>query len=50
MAMQIIASGRYPLELMSTHEFGLNEVDEALHTAGGQGRPNAIHCTVNPWK
>jgi threonine dehydrogenase-like Zn-dependent dehydrogenase len=50
MAMQIIASGRYPLDLMSTHEFGLNDVDAALHTAGGQGMPNAIHCTVNPWK
>lgn len=49
MAMQIIASGRYPLDAMSTHQFGLSEVDQALRTVGGEGLPNAIHCTVNPW-
>jgi threonine dehydrogenase-like Zn-dependent dehydrogenase len=49
-AMHIIASGRYPLDAMCTHQFGLNEVDEGLHTVGGEGRPNAVHCTVNPWK
>jgi hypothetical protein len=34
---------------MCTHQFGLNQVDEGLHTVGGKGQPNAIHCTVNPW-
>jgi threonine dehydrogenase-like Zn-dependent dehydrogenase len=48
-AMQIIASGRYALGAMCTHQFGLNQVDEGLHTVGGKGQPNAIHCTVNPW-
>ncbi|MDB5728697.1 MAG: alcohol dehydrogenase [Noviherbaspirillum sp.] len=50
LAMQIIASGSYPLKAMSTHQFGLHEVDEALRTVGGEGQPNPIHCTVNPWK
>ncbi len=49
-AMHIIASGRYPLAALCTHQFGLNEVDEGLRTVGGEGRPNAVHCTVNPWK
>lgn len=49
LAIQIMASGRYPLHLLSTHQFALAEVDEALRTVGGEGRPNAVHCTVNPW-
>ena len=49
MAVELIASRRHKLELMSTHQFGLSELDEALRTVGGEGRPNPIHCTVNPW-
>lgn len=49
-AIQIIAAGRHPLDAMCTHQFGLIEVDEGLRTVGGKGRPNAVHCTVNPWK
>ena len=50
LALKLIASGRYPLEALSTHQFRLAETDEALHTLVGQGRPNPIHCTVYPWK
>jgi threonine dehydrogenase-like Zn-dependent dehydrogenase len=50
MALQIIASGRYPLGKMCTHSFGLNEVGDALCTVGGEGRPDAIHCSVDPWR
>ena len=50
MAMQIIASGRYPLEAMSTHTFGLEGVHEALLTVGGEGLAEAIHCTIDPWR
>lgn len=49
MALQIIASGRYPLEKMCTHTFGLNNVGNALHTVGGEGERDAIHCCVDPW-
>jgi threonine dehydrogenase-like Zn-dependent dehydrogenase len=50
MAMQLIASGRYPMEKMCTHMFGLNNVLDALNTVGGEGQPNAIHCCVDPWQ
>lgn len=50
MAMQIIASGRYPLEKMCTHSFGLEQVEAALRTVGGQGQAGAIHCSVTPWQ
>jgi threonine dehydrogenase-like Zn-dependent dehydrogenase len=50
MAMQIIASGRYPLDKMCTHTFGLNHVENALHTVGGEGERDAIHCCVDPWQ
>lgn len=49
LAIQIIASGRFPLERMCTHVFNLGEAHEALMTVGGQGRPGAIHCSIDPW-
>jgi threonine dehydrogenase-like Zn-dependent dehydrogenase len=50
LAVEIIASGRHRLDLMSTHQFALRETDEALRTVGGEGRSNPIHCTINPWR
>jgi threonine dehydrogenase-like Zn-dependent dehydrogenase len=49
LGLEIIASGRYPLEEMCTHVFGLADTDEALRTVGGKGQPGAIHCAVDPW-
>ena len=50
MALQIIASGRYPLEKICTHVFGLGQLTEALCTVGGERGTGAIHCSVNPWQ
>ena len=50
MALDIIASGRYPLEKLCTHVFGLAQVRDALCTVGGETGTEAIHCSVNPWQ
>ncbi len=48
LALQRIASGNYPLDLMCTHTFGLDGVDRAIRSVGGTGEPGAIHVTVRP--
>jgi threonine dehydrogenase-like Zn-dependent dehydrogenase len=47
-ALAILASGRYPLELLTTHRFGLDEVDSALRMVGERTDPDAIHVNVVP--
>jgi threonine dehydrogenase-like Zn-dependent dehydrogenase len=47
-ALEIIASGRYPLELLCTHRFPLAETEQALRLAGGRADPGAIHVSVLP--
>jgi hypothetical protein len=48
--MQQLASHRFPIELATTHRFGLKEVDLAIKSVGGQGAPDVIHVSVMPWK
>jgi threonine dehydrogenase-like Zn-dependent dehydrogenase len=54
MALELMRSERIDLELMSSHEFGLNDVDEALRLVGGEIRDKqgnvAIHVTIDPWR
>jgi len=50
LGLATIASGRYPLHKLCTHVFGLDQVDAALHTVGGQAGRAAIHCCVDPWR
>lgn len=50
MALGVIASGKYPLNLLCSHQFGLPDVDRALRTASGEGDPDPIHVSVIPWK
>ena len=47
-ALQIIRSGRYPLERLRTHTFPLHEADRALRLLGERADPSAIHITVVP--
>jgi hypothetical protein len=35
---------------MCTHTFGLDQLEDALSTVGGEGQPGAIHVCVDPWK
>jgi threonine dehydrogenase-like Zn-dependent dehydrogenase len=47
--LQLLASHRFPLDLITTHRFALSEVDYAIKSVGGQGAPDAIHVSVMPW-
>jgi threonine dehydrogenase-like Zn-dependent dehydrogenase len=50
LALAHLAARRFPTELMTTHRFGLAEVDRAIKSIGGEGASDAIHVSVMPWK
>ncbi|HEU4541784.1 MAG TPA: alcohol dehydrogenase catalytic domain-containing protein [Jiangellaceae bacterium] len=50
LALAQLASGRYPLDLLTTHTFGLAETDRAIRSVGGEGDQNVIHVSLLPWK
>jgi threonine dehydrogenase-like Zn-dependent dehydrogenase len=50
LALQQLASKRFPLEKVTTHSFGLDQVDIAIRSVGGQGVPDVIHASLMPWK
>ena len=50
LALQQLASKRFPLEKVTTHTFGLKDVDLAIKSVGGHGVPDVIHASLMPWK
>jgi threonine dehydrogenase-like Zn-dependent dehydrogenase len=50
LALQQLASKRFPLEKVTTHTFGLKEVDLAIRSVGGHGVPDVIHASLMPWR
>jgi threonine dehydrogenase-like Zn-dependent dehydrogenase len=50
LALQQLASKRFPLEKMTTHRFGLKDADLAIRSVGGQGVPDVIHASLFPWQ
>jgi threonine dehydrogenase-like Zn-dependent dehydrogenase len=50
LALAQLASKRFPLELITTHRFGLKDVDLAIKSVGGQGVKDVIHASLMPWE
>src|SRR5437763_390840 len=50
LALEQIASRRFPLELITTHKFGLKDVDLAIRSVGNEGVPDVIHASLMPWE
>ena len=48
LALAQLASKRFPLEKITTHRFGLKDVDLAIRSVGGQGVPDVIHASLLP--
>ena len=49
LALAQLASKRFPLEKVTTHRFGINDVDLAIRSVGGKGLPDVIHASLMPW-
>src|SRR6266545_2027504 len=50
LALEQLASKRFPLELLTTHTFGLEDVDAAIRAVGGEAGNGVIHVSLLPWK
>ncbi len=49
-ALDIVASGRWPIDKLCSHDFSLDQVHEAILATAGRGIEGAIHVTVSPHK
>ena len=47
LALEQLASKRFPLEKVTTHTFGLKDVDLAIKSVGGHGVPDVIHASLD---
>jgi threonine dehydrogenase-like Zn-dependent dehydrogenase len=50
LALRYIASGRWPLEEVCSHDFGLGQTHTAILATAGREVAGAIHVTVDPWR
>jgi threonine dehydrogenase-like Zn-dependent dehydrogenase len=50
LALAQLASHRFPLEMVTTHKFGLKDVDLAIRSVGGEGVKDVIHASLMPWE
>lgn len=49
LALAQLASGRFPLERLTTHTFGLDDVDRAIRAVGGEVEEDVVHVSLLPW-
>jgi threonine dehydrogenase-like Zn-dependent dehydrogenase len=50
LAIAQLASKRFPLHLLTTHEYGLHDVDTAIRAVGGEVDADVIHVSLLPWR
>ncbi len=52
LALQQLASDRFPLDLVTTHKFALKDVDLAIRSVGNDPTavPGVIHASLMPWE
>ena len=50
LAIAQLASKRFPLHLLTTHEYGLDDVDLAIRAVGGEVDDGVVHVSLLPWK
>lgn len=50
LALQQLASHRFPLEQVTTHTFGLQDAETAIKAVGGGYAPDVIHVSLLPWQ
>jgi threonine dehydrogenase-like Zn-dependent dehydrogenase len=50
LALRQLASGRFPLDLLTSHTFGLTQVDRAIRAVGGEVEEDVVHVSLLPWE
>lgn len=48
LAVEQLASRRYPLEQLATHRYGIDQVDHAIRVLAGETDEDAIHISMMP--
>jgi threonine dehydrogenase-like Zn-dependent dehydrogenase len=50
LALAQLAANRFPLERLTTHTFGLADVDRAIRAVGGELEQDVVHVSLLPWQ
>ncbi|HEY2523328.1 MAG TPA: alcohol dehydrogenase catalytic domain-containing protein [Streptosporangiaceae bacterium] len=50
LAVKQLASGRFPLQELATHRYGLSDVDRAIRAVGGEVGEDVVHVSLLPWE